>query len=131
MIRRPPRSTLFPYPTLFRSNDIHPSFPAGVSWFWAFDSTTFIKVAIREVIITLAEAVALVFLVMLVFLQSLRATLIPTLVVPSALLGTLVGMYAAGFSINQLTLFAMVLAIGIVVDDAIVVVEAVEGIIGE
>ena len=114
-----------------RMNDMQPSFPAGVSWFWAFDSTTFIKVAIREVIITLAEAVTLVFLVMLVFLQSLRATLIPTLVVPSALLGTLVGMYALGFSINQLSLFAMVLAIGIVVDDAIVVVEAVERIMRE
>src|SRR5437660_710403 len=83
------------------------------------------------VIVTLTEAVALVFLVMLVFLQSFRATLIPTLVVPSALLGTLVGMYAVGFSINQLSLFAMVLAIGIVVDDAIVVVEAVERIMRE
>ena len=114
-----------------RMNDMQPSFPAGVSWFWAFDSTTFIRVAIREVIITLAEAVTLVFLVMLVFLQSFRATLIPTLVVPSALLGTLVGMYALGFSINQLSLFAMVLAIGIVVDDAIVVVEAVERIMRE
>jgi multidrug efflux pump len=114
-----------------KMNDMQASFPAGVSWFWAFDSTTFIKVAIREVIITLAEAVALVFLVMLVFLQNFRATLIPTLVVPSALLGTLVGMYALGFSINQLSLFAMVLAIGIVVDDAIVVVEAVERIMRE
>jgi multidrug efflux pump len=114
-----------------RMKNIAPSLPAGVSWFWAFDSTTFIKVAIREVIITLAEAVALVFLVMLVFLQSFRATLIPTLVVPSALLGTLIGMYAVGFSINQLSLFAMVLAIGIVVDDAIVVVEAVERIMRE
>jgi multidrug efflux pump len=114
-----------------KMNDTQASFPAGVSWFWAFDSTTFIKVAIREVIITLAEAVALVFLVMLVFLQNFRATLIPTLVVPSALLGTLVGMYALGFSINQLSLFAMVLAIGIVVDDAIVVVEAVERIMRE
>ena len=71
------------------------------------------------------------FLVMLVFLQNLRATLIPTLVVPSALLGTLLGMYVVGFSINQLSLFAMVLAIGIVVDDAIVVVEAVERIMRE
>jgi multidrug efflux pump len=114
-----------------RMNEIQPSFPAGVSWFWAFDSTTFIRVAIREVLITLAEAVTLVFLVMLVFLQNFRATLIPTLVVPAALLGTLVGMYALGFSINQLSLFAMVLAIGIVVDDAIVVVEAVERIMRE
>jgi multidrug efflux pump len=114
-----------------KMNDMLPSFPAGVSWFWAFDSSTFIKVAIREVAITLIEAVALVFLVMLVFLQNLRATLIPTLVVPAALLGTLLGMYAVGFSINQLSLFAMVLAIGIVVDDAIVVVEAVERIMRE
>jgi multidrug efflux pump len=114
-----------------KMNDMQPSFPAGVSWFWAFDSTTFIRVAIREVIITLLEAVTLVFLVMLVFLQNLRATLIPTLVVPAALLGTLVGIYAVGFSINQLSLFAMVLAIGIVVDDAIVVVEAVDRIMRE
>ncbi|HUI61853.1 MAG TPA: multidrug efflux RND transporter permease subunit [Steroidobacteraceae bacterium] len=110
---------------------LQPSFPPGVSWFSPFDSTTFIQVAIREVIITLVEAVALVFVVMLVFLQSFRATIIPTLVVPVALLGSMVGMYAVGFSINQLTLFAMVLAIGIVVDDAIVVVEAVERIMRE
>ncbi|HYP66610.1 MAG TPA: efflux RND transporter permease subunit, partial [Steroidobacteraceae bacterium] len=83
------------------------------------------------VLITLGEAVVLVFLVMLVFLQNFRATLIPTLVVPSALLGTLIGIYAVGFSINQLSLFAMVLAIGIVVDDAIVVVEAVDRIMRE
>jgi len=81
--------------------------------------------------ITLVEAVALVFIVMLVFLQSFRATIIPTLVVPVALMGALIGMYMVGFSINQLTLFAMVLAIGIVVDDAIVVVEAVERIMRE
>ena len=112
-------------------NAIQGSFPAGVKWVWAWDSTPFIRVAIREVLITLIEAVVLVFLVMLVFLQNFRATLIPTLVVPSALLGTLVGMYAVGFSINQLSLFAMVLAIGIVVDDAIVVVEAVDRIMRE
>jgi multidrug efflux pump len=110
---------------------IEGSFPAGVKWVWAWDSTPFIRVAIREVLITLCEAMVLVFLVMLVFLQNFRATLIPTLVVPSALLGTLIGMYAVGFSINQLTLFAMVLAIGIVVDDAIVVVEAVDRIMRE
>jgi multidrug efflux pump len=114
-----------------RMAELQPSFPAGVTWFMPFDSTTFIRVAIEEVIITLAEAVALVFVVMLIFLQSFRATIIPTLVVPSALLGTLIGMYAVGFSINQLSLFAMVLAIGIVVDDAIVVVEAVERIMRE
>jgi multidrug efflux pump len=110
---------------------LQPSFPPGVTWFAPFDSTTFIRVAIHEVIITLIEAVTLVFLVMLVFLQSFRATIIPTLVVPVALMGALIGMYIVGFSINQLTLFAMVLAIGIVVDDAIVVVEAVERIMRE
>jgi multidrug efflux pump len=107
------------------------SFPPGVSWFIPYDSTTFIQIAIHEVIITLIEAVALVFIVMLVFLQSFRATIIPTLVVPVALMGSMIGMYLVGFSINQLTLFAMVLAIGIVVDDAIVVVEAVERIMRE
>src|SRR5437762_5224664 len=111
-----------------KMRELQASFPAGVSWFWGVTSIPFIRIAIHEVLITLCEAVALVFLVMLVFLQSFRATLIPTLVVPSALLGTLVGMYTVGFSINQLSLFAMVLAIGIVVDDAIVVVEAVERI---
>ena len=114
-----------------RMNAIQGSFPAGVKWVWAWDSTPFIRVAIREVLITLIEAVVLVFLVMLVFLQNFRATLIPTLVVPSALLGTLIGMYVVGFSINQLSLFAMVLANGIVVDDAIVVVEAVDRIMRE
>jgi multidrug efflux pump len=114
-----------------RMDALQPSFGPGVTWFWPFDSTTFIAVAIREVIITLIEAVALVFVVMLVFLQSFRATLIPTLVVPAALMGALMGIYALGYSINQLSLFAMVLAIGIVVDDAIVVVEAVERIMRE
>ena len=114
-----------------KMKSIQGSFPAGVKWVWAWDSTPFIRVAIREVLIMLCEAVVLVFLVMLVFLQNFRATLIPTLVVPSALLGTLIGIYAVGFSINQLSLFAMVLAIGIVVDDAIVVVEAVDRIMRE
>jgi multidrug efflux pump len=107
------------------------TFPPGVTWFTSFDSTTFIRIAIQEVIITLIEAVVLVFIVMLVFLQSFRATIIPTLVVPVALMGALIGIYMVGFSINQLTLFAMVLAIGIVVDDAIVVVEAAERIMRE
>ncbi|MBV8404723.1 MAG: multidrug efflux RND transporter permease subunit [Gammaproteobacteria bacterium] len=114
-----------------RMKAIEGSFPAGVKWEWAWDSTPFIRIAIREVLITLIEAMVLVFLVMLVFLQNFRATLIPTLVVPSALLGTLIGIYTVGFSINQLSLFAMVLAIGIVVDDAIVVVEAVDRIMRE
>src|SRR6202042_3153781 len=80
---------------------------------------------------TLVEAMILVFIVMLVFLQNLRATLIPTMVVPVALMGAFIGMYAFGFTINQLTLFGMVLAIGIVVDDAIVVIENVERIMSE
>jgi multidrug efflux pump len=105
--------------------------PAGVSWFVPYDSTAFILVSIKEVLITLVAAVVLVFIVMLVFLQSIRATLIPTLVVPAALMGAFIGMYVAGFSINQLSLFGMVLAIGIVVDDAIVVIEAVERIMRE
>ncbi|HVC30863.1 MAG TPA: multidrug efflux RND transporter permease subunit [Steroidobacteraceae bacterium] len=107
------------------------SFPPGVTWFTPVDETLFINAAIHEVMFTLVEAIALVFVVMLIFLQSFRATLIPMLVVPTALLGGLIGAYALGYSINQLTLFAMVLAIGIVVDDAIVVVEAVDRIMHE
>jgi multidrug efflux pump len=107
------------------------TFPPGVTWFTPVDETLFINAAIHDVMITLLEAIGLVFVVMLVFLQSLRATIIPMLVVPTALLGALIGVYALGYSINQLTLFAMVLAIGIVVDDAIVVVEAVDRIMHE
>src|SRR5690348_7931473 len=107
------------------------SFPPGVTWFTPVDSTLFINAAIHDVMITLLEAIGLVFIVMLIFLQSFRATLIPMLVVPTALLGAAIGVYALGYSINQLTLFAMVLAIGIVVDDAIVVVEAVDRIMRE
>ncbi len=92
-----------------------------MTWFSPYDSTTFVKISIQEVVKTLFEAVLLVFLVMP--LQNFRATLIPTLVIPVALLGTFLGMWMIGFTINQLTLFAMVLAIGIVVDDAIVVIE--------
>jgi multidrug efflux pump len=102
-----------------------------VEWFVALDATTFITHAIDEVIFTLIAAVVLVFIVMLVFLQSFRATLIPTLVVPVALMGAFIGMEIFGFSINQLTLFGMVLAIGIVVDDAIVVIESVERLMRE
>jgi multidrug efflux pump len=105
--------------------------PTGVSWFVPYDSTDFIHISIREVVKTLIEAMILVFIVMLVFLQNLRATLIPTLVVPVALMGAFIGMYAFNFTINQLTLFGMVLAIGIVVDDAIVVIENVERIMRE
>lgn len=102
------------------------SFPAGVSYDIPYDTTAFIDVSIKEVVKTLSEALLLVILVVFLFLQSWRATLIPALAVPVSLIGTLAGMEALGFSINTLTLFGMVLAIGIVVDDAIVVVENVE-----
>ncbi|WP_296246157.1 efflux RND transporter permease subunit [uncultured Stenotrophomonas sp.] len=114
-----------------KMDELAPSFPPGVSWFTPYDSTTFVTISIEEVVHTLVEAIILVFLVMLVFLQNFRATIIPTLVIPVALLGTFMGMLAIGFTINQLTLFAMVLAIGIVVDDAIVVIENVERIMTE
>ena len=107
------------------------SLPPGVKWIVPFDTTPFVTASIREVLITLGEAIVLVFLVMLVFLQSLRATVIPTLVIPVALLGTFIGLAVLHFSVNQLTLFGMVLAIGIVVDDAIVVIENVERIMTE
>ncbi len=114
-----------------RMDELQKSFPQGVTWFSPYDSSTFVKVSIEEVVQTLVEAMVLVFLVMLIFLQNLRATLIPTMVIPVALLGTFLGMNAVGFTINQLTLFGMVLAIGIVVDDAIVVIENVERIMTE
>ena len=106
-------------------------FPAGVDYTIPYDSSTFVEISIEQVVHTLFEAVALVFIVMFIFLQNWRYTLIPTIVVPVALLGTLVVMLLAGFSINVLTMFGMVLVIGIVVDDAIVVVENVERIMGE
>jgi len=104
------------------------SFPAGIEYQLPFDTTRFVKVSIEEVIKTLLEAMLLVFLVVYLFLQSFRATLIPMLAVPVSLVGTFAGMYALGFSINTLTLFGLVLAIGIVVDDAIVVLENTERI---
>ncbi|MEQ1720919.1 MAG: multidrug efflux RND transporter permease subunit [Nitrosomonas sp.] len=102
------------------------SFPAGVSYDIPYNTTAFVEVSIKEVIKTLGEALILVILVVFLFLQSWRATLIPALAAPISLIGTLAGMDMLGFSINTLTLFGMVLAIGIVVDDAIVVVENVE-----
>lgn len=114
-----------------KMDELAPSFPQGVSWFSPYDSTAFVHISINEVVHTLIEAIILVFLVMLLFLQNVRATIIPTLVIPVALLGTFLGMLALGFTINQLTLFGMVLAIGIVVDDAIVVIENVERIMTE
>lgn len=106
-------------------------FPPGVKAVFPLDTSTFVKISVTEVIKTLVEAIILVFLVMYLFLQNFRATLIPTLVVPVALLGTCGLMLALGFSINVLTMFGMVLAIGILVDDAIVVVENVERIMSE
>ena len=106
-------------------------FPAGLKHEIPYDTSPFVKVSIEKVMHTLLEAMVLVFVVMFVFLQNFRYTVIPTLVVPVALLGTCAVMFAAGFSINVLTMFAMVLAIGILVDDAIVVVENVERIMAE
>jgi len=106
-------------------------FPAGIEYEIPYDTSPFVKISIQKVINTLVEAIILVFVVMFVFLQNIRYTIIPTLVVPVALLGTCAIMYISGFSINVLTMFAMVLAIGILVDDAIVVVENVERIMAE
>ncbi len=105
--------------------------PAGVEVVYPYDTTPFVKLSIKEVIKTLIEAVILVFLVMYLFLQNFRATLIPTIAVPIVLLGTFGILAAFGFSINTLTMFAMVLAIGLLVDDAIVVVENVERVMTE
>jgi len=106
-------------------------FPQGMKWSIPYDSSRFVKISISQVAETLFEAVALVFLVMFLFLQNWRYTVIPTIVVPIALLGTFATLLALGFSINVLTMFGMVLVIGIVVDDAIVVVENVERIMTE
>jgi multidrug efflux pump len=106
-------------------------FPQGVKWTIPYDSSRFVQISITEVVKTLLEAVALVFVVMFLFLQNWRYTIIPTIVVPIALLGTFASLLALGFSINVLTMFGMVLVIGIVVDDAIVVVENVERIMSE
>ncbi len=114
-----------------RMEELSKFFPAGVKWQIPYDSSRFVRISITQVVITLLEAVALVFLVMFLFLQNWRYTIIPTLVVPIALLGTFGALLALGFSINVLTMFGMVLVIGIVVDDAIVVVENVERIMSE
>jgi multidrug efflux pump len=114
-----------------RMGELSKFFPAGVKWEIPYDSSRFVRISIRQVVETLLEAVALVFLVMFLFLQNWRYTIIPTLVVPIALLGTFGALMALGFSINVLTMFGMVLVIGIVVDDAIVVVENVERIMSE
>lgn len=109
-----------------RLQQLSPSLPAGMRYTVPFNTAPFVKISIHQVLTTLAEAMVLVFLVMLLFLQNVRYTLIPAIVAPIALLGTLTVMLLAGYSINVLTMFGMVLAIGIIVDDAIVVVENVE-----
>ena len=107
------------------------NFPAGLEVVYPFDITPFVKLSIKSVIVTLLEAIVLVFLVMYLFLQNFRATLIPTIAVPVVLLGTFAVLNMFGYSINTLTMFAMVLAIGLLVDDAIVVVENVERVMHE
>ncbi len=114
-----------------KMQEIAGRFPAGLSYSIPYDTTRFVEVSIREVVKTLAEAMLLVFLVVFLFLQNWRATLIPFAAVPVSLIGTFAGMHLLGYSINTLTLFGMVLAIGIVVDDAIVVLENVERIMHE
>jgi len=113
---------------LERMEELKKRFPPGVDYAVPYETTTFVRVSIKEVVKTLFEAVALVFLIVLLFLKRLRATLIPCLAVPVSIIGTFAGMYACGFTINTLTLFGLVLAIGIVVDDAIIVIENVERI---
>ena len=111
-----------------RMAELEKYFPPGMSWTIPYDSSEFVKISIKQVAVTLLEAIVLVFLVMYLFLQNFRYTVIPTIVVPVALLGTFGALLAMGFSINVLTMFGMVLAIGIIVDDAIVVIENVERI---
>ena len=114
-----------------KMDELKKKFPKGVEYLIPFDTTRFVKASIHEVMHTLGEAALLVVLVVFVFLQSWRATLIPMVAVPVSLIGTFAGLWLFGFSINTLTLFAMVLAIGIVVDDAIVVLENVERLMVE
>ena len=114
-----------------RMEELQTYFPSGVKYSIPYDASRFVSISITEVVKTLVEAVFLVFLVMYLFLQNFRYTIIPTIVVPVALLGTFGVLLALGFSINVLTMFGMVLVIGIVVDDAIVVVENVERIMSE
>lgn len=114
-----------------RMAELEANFPSGLVSVVPYDTTPFVKLSIQQVVKTLIEAIILVFLVMFLFLQNWRATVIPTLAVPVVLLGTFAVLYVAGFSVNVLTMFAMVLSIGLLVDDAIVVVENVERILEE
>ena len=116
---------------LARVDELKASFPDGLEVTVPFDTTPFVRAALSEVVKTLFEAIVLVVIVMFLFLQNFRATLIPTIAVPVVLLGTFGALFIAGFSINMLTMFAMVLAIGLLVDDAIVVVENVERVMRE
>ncbi|KNC10169.1 multidrug transporter [Klebsiella sp. RIT-PI-d] len=116
---------------LKRLDELSAYFPHGLEYKVAYETTSFVKASITDVVKTLLEAILLVFLVMYLFLQNFRATLIPTIAVPVVLMGTFAVLYAFGYSINTLTMFAMVLAIGLLVDDAIVVVENVERIMSE
>ncbi|EFR2131339.1 efflux RND transporter permease subunit [Salmonella enterica] len=111
--------------------ELQPFFPQGMKVVYPYDTTPFVKISIHEVVKTLFEAIILVFLVMYLFLQNIRATLIPTIAVPVVLLGTFAVLAAFGYSINTMTMFGMVLAIGLLVDDAIVVVENVERVMME
>jgi len=110
---------------------MEPFFPNGLEIVYPYDTTPFVKISINEVVKTLIEAIMLVVVVMYLFLQNFRATLIPTIAVPVVLLGTFAILSAIGYSINTLTMFAMVLAIGLLVDDAIVVIENVERVMQE
>ncbi|TPM34212.1 efflux RND transporter permease subunit [Mesorhizobium sp. B2-3-4] len=112
-------------------NRLSSTFPQGVEVVYPYDTSPFVRLSIEEVVKTLAEAIVLVFLVMFIFLQNLRATIIPTIAVPVVLLGTFGVLALFGYSVNTLTMFAMVLAIGLLVDDAIVVVENVERVMAE
>ncbi|CAE6915494.1 COG0841 Cation multidrug efflux pump [Vibrio sp. B1ASS3] len=114
-----------------RLGQLSATFPDGLKIAYPFETTPFVDASIKEVIKTLLEAIVLVFLIMYLFLQNFRATIIPTIAVPVVLLGTFAILYATGFSVNTLTMFAMVLAIGLLVDDAIVVVENVERVMHE
>ncbi|MEH6389224.1 MAG: multidrug efflux RND transporter permease subunit [Pseudomonas profundi] len=114
-----------------RMRELEAGFPEDIAWTVPFDSTPFISASIRQVLLTLLQAMALVVLVMLVFLQSWRTTLIPTIVIPITLIGTCLGLWLLGFSINLLSLFGLVLAIGTLVDDTIVVVENVKRLMDE
>ena len=114
-----------------RIDEFAPNFPPGLQAVYPYDTTPFVRISIEEVVKTLLEGIALVFLVMYLFLQNFRATLIPTIAVPVVLLGTFGIMAAFGFTINTLTMFGLVLAIGLLVDDAIVVVENVERVMSE